>query len=83
MASPEVTDPAKVPSDVQKKPRKKLSAFDFHPGSSGWAGGRMMCDGVIEPRETRAWLARAVQIGMCHHVALRDDRGPQRSVVRM
>jgi len=83
MASPEVADPAQVPSDAQKKPRKKLSAFDFVPGSSGWAGGRMMCDGVIEPRETRAWLTRAVQIGMSHHVALRDDRGPQRSVVRM
>lgn len=72
-----------VPSDAQNKPKKKLSKFDFENGSSGWAGGRLVCDAVIEPRDTRATLARAVQIAMAHHVALRDDRGAHRNVVRM
>ena len=66
-----------------KKPKKKLSQFDFPAGSSGWAGGRVICDEVLQPGQSRARLGRAVQIGMFHHVNVRDDRGAQRNVVRM
>ena len=72
-----------VEVDDGKKPKKKLSKFDFSPGSSGWAAGRIVCDGVIEPRDTRVTVGRAVQISMFHHVSIRDDRGAQRNVVRM
>ena len=78
--------PAPAESEAQqtaKKPKKKLSQFDFPAGSSGWAGGRVVCDEVVEPAQTRHWLGRAVQIAMFHHVTSRDDRGAQRNVVRM
>ena len=70
-------------SEPVKKPRKKLSLFDFPVGSSGWASGRLVCDEVVEPGQSRARLGRAVQVGMFHHVKLRDDRGAVRNVVRM
>jgi len=66
-----------------KKPRKKISAFEFTIGSSAWAASRTLCDGVVGPAETRDVLARAIQIGMSQHTKERDTRGAQRNVVRM
>merc|ERR1712025_461599 len=84
MSAPVATTETDLPmNDAQKKPRKKLSKFDFGSGSSGWAGGQIVCDSVIEPRDTRATVGRAVQIAMFHHVSIKDDRGAQRNVVRM
>ena len=83
MSEPETASPETETPAAAKKPRKKLSQFDFPPGSSGWAAGRVVCDAVLEPSQTRAGLGRAVQIGMFHHVSKRDDRGAQRNVVRM
>ena len=85
MSHPETVSPEAQtePQTAVKKPKKKLSMFDFPAGSSGWAGGRVVCDAVVEPSQTRAMLGRAVQIGMFHHVNIRDDRGAQRNVVRM
>ena len=84
MSAPVATTETDLPiNDAHKKPRKKLSKFDFGSGSSGWAGGQIVCDSVIEPRDTRATVGRAVQIAMFHHVSIKDDRGAQRNVVRM
>merc|ERR1719427_268116 len=77
-ASPETDSPP--PSGKQKR---KLSKFEFSAGSAGWAAGRALCDGLLEPLTTRAALARAVQLGMLNHVCHREERGPQRSAVRM
>ena len=66
-----------------KKPRKKLSQFEFSMGSAAWAAARTVCDGIVEPAGSREVLARAVQIGMFHHVRERDTRGAVRNVVRM
>eukprot|EP00092_Neocalanus_flemingeri_P035845 GFUD01039025.1.p1 GENE.GFUD01039025.1~~GFUD01039025.1.p1 ORF type:complete len:550 (-),score=189.29 GFUD01039025.1:85-1734(-) len=66
-----------------KKPRKKLSQYEFCTDSSAWAAARTVCDGIVEPAGSRGVLARAVQIGMFHHVKSRDSRGAERNVVRM
>merc|ERR1719220_2698189 len=59
MSQPE-TEVQSDPQAALKTPKKKLSMFDFPPGSSGWAGGRVVCDAVVEPSQTRAMLGRAV-----------------------
>lgn len=66
-----------------KKPKKKLSNFDFPTTSAGWAAARTICDGIVEPRQTREVLTRAVQVSMAGHLRERDTRGVHRSVVRM
>ena len=70
-------------TEGMKKPRKKLSQFEFGTSSAAWAAARTVCDGIVEPAGTRGVLARAVQIGMFHHIKMRDSRGTQRNVVRM
>jgi len=78
------SDPSLIEPELpQKKPRKKLSQFEFSMGSAAWASARTVCDGIVEPAGTREALARAVQIGMFHHVKLSDSRGAERNVVRM
>ncbi len=45
------------------KPRKKsASEFEFAAGSAAWAAARTLCDGILEPVDTRRILARAVQV---------------------
>jgi len=81
------SDPSTIEAEPKaeegKKPRKKLSMFEFGAGSAAWAGARIVCDGVVEPGRSREVLGRAVQIGMFHHVRQRDTRGAYRGVVRM
>jgi len=81
-SDPSLLEPQPRPEEG-KKPRKKLSMYEFVPGSAAWAGARIVCDGVVEPGMSRAVLGRAVQVGMFHHVRQRDSRGASRSVVRM
>ena len=86
-ASIKKTDPTLLeaePKPVEgKKPRKKLSMYEFDAGSAAWAAARIVCDGIVEPARSREVLGRAVQIGMFHHVKQRDTRGAYRSVIRM
>lgn len=63
--------------------RKSVSEFEFAPGSAAWAAARAICDGIVEPTETRSVLSRAIQIGMLNHQPVRDARGQARSVIRM
>jgi len=85
------TDPAAIaaegveekPATAPSKPRKQLSEFKFSPNSAAFAASRVICDGLIQPAETRNVLARAVQIGMLNHIPMRDTRGQSRSAIRM
>lgn len=65
------------------KPQKPKSEYSFSPDSAAWAAARTICDGIVDPLDTRDTLARAVQLAMINHLPLRDTRGLQRSVVRM
>merc|ERR1719400_2708474 len=62
MSHPETVSPEAQtePQTAVKKPKKKLSMFDFPAGSSGWAGGRVVCDAVVEPSQTRALPSMAL-----------------------
>lgn len=85
------TDPAAIAAEQLSqpkpaesgKPRKQLSEFKFGTESAAWAAARSICDGLIQPAETRSVLARAIQIGMVNHVPVRDTRGQGRSAIRM
>jgi hypothetical protein len=45
------------------KPRKKsASEFEFAAWSAAWTAARAICDGIVQPEETRNVLARAVQV---------------------
>jgi acetyl-CoA carboxylase carboxyltransferase component len=61
---PQPTSNEAVTTAIGKPPRsrKSASAFDFPAGSAAWAAGRLLCDGIVEPKETRAVLSRAIQV---------------------
>ena len=47
---------------VTKKPKRKLSEFEFPTNSAGWVASRAICDKIIEPAQTREALARSIQV---------------------
>jgi len=50
------------PETPGKKPKKKLSEFEFPASSAAWSASRAICDKIIQPAQTREVLARAIQI---------------------
>jgi hypothetical protein len=57
------TLPENPPQGESAKPRKKsASEFEFAAWSAAWTAARAICDGIVQPEETRNVLARAVQV---------------------
>jgi len=56
---------------TSKKPRPKLSEYEFSPDSAQYAASRLTSDGIVLPSQTRRVLSKLVEIVMANHVPIR------------
>jgi len=64
-------DEGPTSTEPPKKPKKRLSEFEFTVESALNAASRLTSDGIILPKDTRNTLHQLLDISMKHHVPIR------------